>query len=186
MSKRICVPENDSEKRFVLAQKGKKNILVIGLNPSTADELKHDGTTSNIEKIAKVNGFDGWVLYNLSPQRSPYPHQLLTNSYDALLKQNIDTLDNWLKEEANTIKNVWFAWGNNIALKQFPYLKDSAREIVTFINKYNLKTWCIKLTDKGHPFHPSQQSVNRYIGPAENIKLQPFNVNAYVAIHLQQ
>lgn len=185
MSKRICIPDNDPIKRFVLAQKGKNNLLVVGLNPSTANALKHDGTTNNIEKIALANGFDGWVLYNLSPQRSPYPYQLNTKPDKVLMKQNISTLNKYLKEESQTIKDIWMAWGNNIALKQFPYLKQSAREIIKSIERYNLNAWCIKLTDKGHPFHPSQQSVNRYIGPAENIKLKPFNVNAYVAIHLQ-
>ena len=33
-----CFPNNDIQKRFLLGKSGKKELLAIGLNPSTADE----------------------------------------------------------------------------------------------------------------------------------------------------
>ncbi|WP_019039722.1 DUF1643 domain-containing protein [Psychroflexus tropicus] len=74
--KYFCLPENDNEKRFALGKKGKRNLLCIGLNPNTANELKLDETTRNVERIANDNGYDGWLMANLYPTRNPKGYQL--------------------------------------------------------------------------------------------------------------
>ena len=43
-----CIPNNDIQKRFLLVKSGKKELLAIGLNPSTADEITLDPTPRNI------------------------------------------------------------------------------------------------------------------------------------------
>jgi hypothetical protein len=169
----ICLPENDLRIRFVLGEKGKNTILVICLNPSTANSQKHDGTTDNIEKIALVNGYDGWVLFNLSPERTPHPKDLAMRPNKKELDQNRDTLEALVLNKEWGIKNVWLAWGNEILKRD--YLKEQAGLILDRLAKHQLAYWHIKKTMKGHPFHPSKQSINRYIGPVGDIVLQPFN-----------
>ena len=75
-NKLICIPELDTTKRFLLGQHGKKELLAIGLNPSTANEQRLDPTSRNIKTIAQNNGFDGWWLTNLYPHRTPKPSEL--------------------------------------------------------------------------------------------------------------
>ena len=59
-NKIICIPKNDSHKRFLLGQRGTRELLAIGLNPSTANEHKIDPTSRNIKIIANNNGCHGW------------------------------------------------------------------------------------------------------------------------------
>lgn len=173
----ICIPENNPTLRFILGRKGTNNLLVVCLNPSTATGDKHDGTTDNIDKIAKVNGYDGWVLFNLSPQRTPHPHLLDTVADELSLSKNREALNEVVQDIDWGIKNVWFAWGNNISGKT--YLKEQASLILANLGKFNLNYWHIKNTRKGHPFHPSKQSVNRFIGPVEDIILKKFDLSSY-------
>ncbi|MEH6745787.1 MAG: DUF1643 domain-containing protein [Maribacter arcticus] len=176
-TKLISHPENDPSYRYVLGNKGDNNILVIALNPSSANVNKHDGTSDNIEKIAKLNGYDGWALFNLSPERTPYPYMLSKKPNDKLFKENRKLLLELIKDENWKINDVWLAWGNNIG--QFSYLKEQAIMIFNDLKDYSLNYHCIKITSKGHPYHPAKQSVNRYMGPLEKIKFIPFGIEFY-------
>ena len=161
-------------------KKGKNNLLVICLNPSTADAYAHDGTTNNVEKIAKANGFDGWVLFNVSPQRTPHPKHLPKTENETVLKENLNFLDTFVLKNEFQVANVLLAWGNTITSFQHPYLLKYSTFILERLKKYELNYWCIKLTDKGHPFHPASQAINRYIGKVEDIVLKPFNTISYL------
>ena len=68
-----CIPNNDTQIRFLLGEGGRKELLAIGLNPSTANEITLDPTSRNIQTIAKNNDFDGWWLVNLYPLRTSNP-----------------------------------------------------------------------------------------------------------------
>ena len=72
----ICIIENDEHKRFLLGQHGTRELLAIGLNPSTANEHKIDPTSRNIKNIANNNNYDGWWLTNLYTLRTPKTHLL--------------------------------------------------------------------------------------------------------------
>lgn len=177
---KICIPQNDENLRYVLGQHGKNNLLVICLNPSSATAEKHDGTTDNIEKIAHVNGYDGWILFNLSPQRTPHPHKLDKDDTSPFFEENLKHLREYVNNPAFGIQNVWLAWGNNIHSTQFPYLKTQAIKMLEHLSTTNLNYWCIKETTKKHPFHPSKQAVNSYVGKVETIKFTEFNVDEYL------
>ena len=72
----VCIPENDKHKRFLLGQRGKRELLAIGLNPSSANEHKLDPTSRNIKTIAQNYDYDGWWLTNLYALRTPKPDLL--------------------------------------------------------------------------------------------------------------
>ena len=97
-----------------------------------------------------------------------------------LLNENLDKLKGLLDKNEFLIQNVWLAWGNNVALKEFPYLKKAAKSILELLKSYSLNCYCIKKTTKNHPFHPAAQGLNRYIGPVEKIRLIPFDINYYL------
>ena len=53
-NKIVCIPENDKHKRFLLGQHGTRELLAIGLNPSTANEHKLDPTSRNIRPLHRT------------------------------------------------------------------------------------------------------------------------------------
>lgn len=85
--------------------KTKPLVMFIGLNPSTANEIKNDPTTKRVCAISKHNGYGGVYMMNCFPFISTDPTQL----YDC--KLSIDN-EAWLKEIASMSKDIVFAWGN--------------------------------------------------------------------------
>lgn len=179
-TKFLSIPENDPRLRYILGNPGKNNLLTICLNPSTANAYKHDGTTNNVEKIAWANGYDGWVLFNLSPERTSNPDLMSLEYSKNRLIENQNLLEGYVLRNQETIKGVLLAWGDNIVnLRGLLYLRESAYHILDRLKKYDLQYYCIKQTGKGHPFHPAAQGINRYVGKVEEIKLQPFDADSY-------
>lgn len=172
----ICIPEK-GDHRFMLGKKGVNNLLVIALNPNTASGNQHDSTTRNIEKIAKNNGFDGWVLFNLSPVREPKPHNLLDDTDLRLQEENLSLFKELIDNNAWQIKNVWLAWGNGVILKN--YLREMATEMLLYLRKKSVNYYCIKRTKQHHPYHSAQRVLNSFFKKDQKILLQDFPAQAY-------
>jgi hypothetical protein len=170
-------PPSDAIKRFVLGKEGSNCLLVICLNPSTADINGLDGTTENIEEIAVAHGYDGWLLFNLSAQRSTKPEGMHYSPMDPLQTDNALAFMSIVDNESYGIKDVLFAWGNNIESRN--YLATAAREFMELTLESGLNPLHIRLTQKGHPYHPSFQALGRF-GGASAVELTPFNVNEYL------
>ena len=74
--------------RFTLGETGTKIIGCIGVNPSTAEPEKLDRTIQSVKRIATTNGFDGWLMLNLYPQRATDPADLHKRANGALYERN--------------------------------------------------------------------------------------------------
>lgn len=171
----ISHPPSDPMKRFVLGKEGNNCLLVVCLNPSTADINGLDDTTRNVEKIAVTHGYNGWILFNLSAQRSTKPEEMHSVENDPLHTDNIIAFHSVIDNKG--FKDVLFAWGNNIEIR--PYLAPAAREFIKIAKEKNLNPLQINLTQKGHPFHPASQALSRN-GGVTAVKLRTFNVNQYL------
>lgn len=68
--------EGDNMMRFVLQKVGAKPLVVLGLNPSTADDSTPDNTIRRIMHLAEHNGFDSFVMFNVYPLRATKPKDL--------------------------------------------------------------------------------------------------------------
>jgi hypothetical protein len=55
--------------RYVLASRCVKPLVVIGVNPSTANEKYPDPTVRKVMGFAELNNYDGFVVLNLQPLR---------------------------------------------------------------------------------------------------------------------
>ncbi|NMA24004.1 MAG: DUF1643 domain-containing protein, partial [Spirochaetales bacterium] len=99
----------DNSLRFVLGSKGLNPLIVIGLNPSTADENKPDMTISKIIGFATRNNFDGFIMLNLYPKRATSPDNLDVKMNSNIHAENIDAIFNSLKD-INEI-SILAAWG---------------------------------------------------------------------------
>lgn len=95
----IYMNDYDNSVRFLLGKKGERNIVVIGLNPSTATDLKPDITITKVQCVSLSNGFDGFIMANLYPLRATNPNELPCDGDEALLRRNIDIISEVLKKE---------------------------------------------------------------------------------------
>lgn len=175
----LCTPQGDAEKRFVLGKKGNKNLLCVGLNPSTADENGLDPTSRNIEAIAQKHGYDGWLLVNLYAQRASKPTDLSTEKDEELFWQNLRLIDALIIKKQFVIPQVLLAWGNNIDSFTATYLKEAAYYLYKVLEKHNLPYSAIGVTNAGHPYHPSPQPVNTQLGGIDNVQLHDFDFKTY-------
>ena len=66
----ILMKGNADTVRYLLKKEGKRVLYVIGINPSTANEEMPDRTIVRVMGFAEDNGFDGFAMINLYPQRS--------------------------------------------------------------------------------------------------------------------
>lgn len=156
MEKRDDIPKGwlyigDEKERYLLGQPGKYNLLVFGVNPSTASpgESNLDPTIRKVRKVAEKEGFDGWIMANLYPLRETDPDKLPDKSDKKLVDNNLKVIS--AIEKNYTIGKVWAAWGNIIDT-QF-YLGDNLYDIQESITDAE---WYYrgKLTKDGNPRHP--------------------------------
>ena len=71
----LYVPHTYEEYRYILGTKGKKPLITIGVNPSTAAPDDLDNTLKSVERIAHHNGFDSFIMFNVYAQRATSPDE---------------------------------------------------------------------------------------------------------------
>lgn len=121
-------------------------LLVVMLNPSTADANKNDPTISRVIQRAQTGNFGGIVVTNLYAFRSPYPAHLLkewTNARDVIGPCN----DQVIRESAAECDTALVAWGNHV----MAWRRD--RKVLEILNK-NCCVLALGLTSDRFPRHP--------------------------------
>lgn len=176
----LCHPENDPNLRYLLAKKGENNLLVVGLNPSTATAENLDPTSRNIDLIARDHGYDGWVLVNLYPVRRPNPADLPIKEEKEIYWYNIHLIKYLLDRDQFRVKDVWLAWGDAVDSFNHPYLKQAAGYLYRKLLVHDLNYYSIGRTRKANPRHPSPQSINCHLGGREEAELLKFDFKHYV------
>ena len=141
--------------RFSLGYCAKSPLLCIGVNPSAATPEKLDPTIRSVERIAKNNSYDGWIMINLYPQRSTDPNMLHQKLSINIHQQNLYIIESILRKY--DIPEIWAAWGTLITKRDF---------LVTCLSDiYELtlnKKWITfgPTTKNGHPHHPLYLNAN--------------------------
>ncbi|SCY69936.1 hypothetical protein SAMN02910292_02563 [Lachnospiraceae bacterium XBB2008] len=157
MNKRSDIPEGwiylgDDEERYILGQPGNYNILVFGVNPSTATpgENNIDPTIRKVRKLVSEAGFDGWIMVNLYPLRATDPKELPKKANKKLIEKNIKVLQAVVK--AYRIARIWAAWGDIIDTRFYlgDALYDIQQELVGDFEWYHRGS----RTKAGNPRHP--------------------------------
>ncbi|RLD38696.1 MAG: hypothetical protein DRI97_13435 [Bacteroidetes bacterium] len=119
--------------------------LIIGLNPSTADEVENDPTISRCINFAKEWGYGGLCMANLFAYRATKPTELLKADYPVGTDNN-----KWLQELAGAAGIAVAAWGNDGS-----HLGRS-KEVVRLIPKLHY----LKMNLTGEPAHPLYLKTN--------------------------
>ena len=97
--------------RYVLSRawdKTKGKVVFIGLNPSTADEMKNDPTITRMINFAKSWNYDKISICNLFAFRATFP-QDLKKALDPIGSEN----DKLVSEEIKDTDKIILAWGNH-------------------------------------------------------------------------
>ena len=122
-----------------------KKLLFIGLNPSTADEIKDDPTMRRCIRFSKDFGFGGFIMANIFAFRSTDPKKL-KKIKNPIGKKN----DYWIKKLNKEAGMTIAAWGTH-----GDYL-DRGKEVSIMLK--NL--YCLRKTKNGFPSHPLYLPAN--------------------------
>ncbi|MBI2444753.1 MAG: DUF1643 domain-containing protein [Candidatus Magasanikbacteria bacterium] len=159
----------NNKARFVLGEKGKKPLICIGINPSTATPSKLDNTLKAVKRFSKnLKKFDSWIMLNIYPQRATDPNDLDQKINNDYYKENLKYITKILQNKNCTI---WAAWGTLIEERE--YLFNCLVEIHKIAKRHSIEWYSIgKSSKKGHPHHPL------YLN--KTLKFEKFNIEKYL------
>ena len=151
VEKWLYVPNFYSEYRYILGTRGKKPLICIGINPSTAEPDNLDNTLKSVERIALGNGFDSFIMFNVYAQRATDPDAMEKVCNPLLHKENLEAFRYVLSISEQPA--IWAAWGAIIEKRS--YLADCVADMVAVGQAYGAKWYSAgAITKKGHPHHP--------------------------------
>lgn len=113
-------------------------LMVIGLNPSTANETKTDATITRVKGFATSWNYGGFYMMNLFAYVTPYPEELQKCS------DPLGDNDGWLEKIAPKCSKVIFAWGN------FKEAQERSKQVI----KMFPDAYALILNKDGTPRHP--------------------------------
>lgn len=159
--------------RYTLGKRGKKMLLCLGVNPSNAEPEQYDGTVSSVERISIENGFDGWLMLNLYPQRATNPKNLHKRIQKRYHEENLEQIEAMMEEDYHII---WAAWGNLIDTR--PYFQHCISDIFNMSQFYECQ-WLSagEPLKAGHPRHPLYLK--------KSTKLTAFDMEEYMETVIQ-
>lgn len=153
--KEIDIYEGNENERFLLGVRGSNMLLIVGLNPSYADETKPDRTMQCIQAIVRENGFDGFLMVNLYPQRTPNPSELDKEKDEMKFEKNINIIRKGIDDF--NIKNILFAYGNLIEKRKY-----LSQTLIELREKFlSMNAWVIDFNKSGHPKHPLYSKLGK-------------------------
>ena len=152
VAKWLYVPNRYDEYRYILGTRGKKPVICIGINPSTAAPDNLDPTLKSAQRIAHANGYDSFLMFNVYAQRATRPDDMEKTRNEWLHNENMKAF-RYLLSIAGERPAVWAAWGSIIEKRG--YLADCVREMLE-IGREAGAVWLHAgpLSVKGHPHHP--------------------------------
>lgn len=116
------------------------SVMLIGLNPSTADAHRNDPTIRRCIGFARDWGYGGVRVLNLFAFRATYPSDLKA-ARDPIGPRN----DEWLQRDAGRCARVVACWGNDGAFQ------DRSAGVRAMLGK---RLDVIRINASGEPAHP--------------------------------
>ena len=113
--------------------------MIIGLNPSTADETSNDPTITRCISFARSWGYGGVLVANLFGCRATSPNELRAY-HEPVGKEN----DFWVHKIAKEAVIKVAAWGN------YGKFLNRSEKILASLDQLH----CIQMNKSGEPAHP--------------------------------
>lgn len=147
----LYVPNTYSEYRYILGTRGQNPLICVGINPSTAAPDALDPTLQSVERIARSNGYDSFLMFNVYAQRATRPDDMEEICNLQLHEENRKAFRYLLSLSAQPA--VWAAWGNIIMKRS--YLMDCMRDFLDDGRAAGARWYTAgPLLKSGHPHHP--------------------------------
>lgn len=124
--------------------RGKPLLLIVMLNPSTADGRVDDATIRSCMRLARSLGYGGIEVVNLMAWRATRPSDLPDKPSLAMGAHNPRAIS----EAAERASRVVCAWGNHPTAKRF---EGGVRDLLSLSHD---KLYCFGTTKSGAPRHP--------------------------------
>ena len=170
VSKWLYVPNHYGEYRYILGTRGKKPLICVGVNPSTAAPGDLDNTLKSVERVALHNGYDSFIMFNVYAQRATRPSDMEREMNPRLHQENLAAFAYALSLPDRPA--VWAAWGNII--EQRAYLPACVRDMAEAGRRFGARWYTAGARSRrGHPHHPL------YL--RKDSGLDAFDVEAYCA-----
>lgn len=118
-------------------------LVMIGLNPSTADETHNDPTITRCLGFAQRERSGGLLMLNLFAFRATSPHTL-KGAQDPIGPEN----DAMIRAICQDTAQIIVAWGNHGGLG------DRDRTVTNLLRATPTCIHCFGLTKQGYPRHP--------------------------------
>ena len=165
----LYVPAEYREYRYILGTKGKNPLICVGVNPSTAAPGDLDNTLKSVERVAKSNGYDSFIMFNVYAQRATRPADMERTFNERLHAENMAAFAYALSLSDAPV--VWAAWGT--VIEQRDYLPRCVRDMVAIAGEFDA-VWqhAGPFSRKGHPHHPLYLK--------SDTPLEPFDVTSYL------
>ena len=171
VTKWIFVPNYYTEYRYILGTRGVAPLICVGINPSTAAPDHLDNTLKSVERVARHNGFDSFLMFNVYAQRATDPDDMEGQRNQVLHRENMRAFDYALSLDRAGRPAVWAAWGT--LLEKRDYLRECVEEMIGIGRRRGAQWYSAgKRSKKGHPHHPL------YL--RKDSVLEPFLVEEYL------
>ena len=175
INKWIYVPNEYVDYRYILGTRGENPLICIGINPSTAKPDDLDNTLKSVERTARFNGYDSFIMFNVYAQRATNPDDMEKTCNIALHKENLEAFRYALSLSSRP--SVWAAWGTIIEKR--PYLYYCLKDMINVANEQGAVWYRAgNVSKKGHPHHPL------YLRKDE--KIVPFDIQRYIGDSYEQ
>lgn len=171
VSRWLYVPPFYADYRYVLGTKGTHPLLCIGINPSTAAPDQLDNTLKSVERIARGNGYDSFIMFNVYAQRATRPDDMEPVRNAWMHKENLQAFAYMLSLTSDGNPAVWAAWGTIIEKRA--YLGECVRDMMHIGKQYQAQWFNTGTRSrKGHPHHPLYLRADS--------RLEPFDITTYL------
>lgn len=130
-----------------------RRLVVIGLNPSTADARKNDPTVTRCISFAKREGCGGLVMLNLFALRATDPGVMLAAA-DPIGVENDKYIQGYAFGNNRVVVAAWGAHGGH-----------RERDIAVAELLAGAQLWCLGTTKEGDPRHPLYIRADRELEP---------------------
>ncbi len=143
----------DRKYRYALGRSWSRghHLLVVGHNPSQADEKKDDQTIRILRNRLRAAGYAGFVIVNLFAAIATNPRELL-----GVLDPEGPENDTRWREQWEGKAGVVVGWGGKSPLE--PEAEYQRVEFLKHARKRRLPVLCFGVTKYGAPRHPSRLS----------------------------
>ena len=166
----LYVPDHYTEYRYILGTRGNRPLICIGVNPSTAAPGALDNTLKSVERIARFNGFDSFIMFNLYAQRATSPNDMDLTLNEMLHRENMEAFRFILEQISLESASLWAAWGS--VIEKRAYLSQCAEDMIAIGENYGAAWFTAgpRSKQRMHPHHPLYLKSETALDPFDDLK----------------